>query len=224
MINKLEEILYPYTCVLTGKPAEGIDLSHEALDNLVLTENICPSCAHYSTSNRICGSCLKQSPIVERVQVAFMLNDVLKKMIHAFKYSQQLYYSRLLAELMLPEIETLGVQALLPVPLHINRLSSRGFNQSLELAKQLSARLNVPVVNAVARIKDTPQQVGLSGKERRVNVKDVFVVDKKFLEKYQSIAIIDDVITTGSTVNEVAKTIRQYYPSLIIQVWAVGKG
>ncbi len=222
MRKKLEQILFPATCVLTGEPADGIDLADDKIHSLNLAEGLCPTCAHRSLSGKVCGVCLKTPPIIERSQVGFMLDEGLKALLHPFKYGDNLYYSRLLAELWAHNLDLDGVEALVPVPLHVNRLSERGFNQSLELAKQLSKLTGIPVLNVVERVIDTPHQVGLDGKERRSNLKGAFQVSANLTE-LSCVAMIDDVMTTGTTFLEMAKVLQKASPELNIQAWALAK-
>ena len=93
---------------------------------------------------------------------------------------------------------------LLPVPLHANRLRQRGYNQALELARPIAAELKLPLdIDSCRRMKATAEQVGLSAKSRRSNIKGAFEVKDSFEDK--RVAVIDDVMTTGSTVHELSQ-------------------
>ncbi len=108
---------------------------------------------------------------------------------------------RLQAETPLPEL-------IIPVPLHHARYRSRGFNQAIEISRPLSATLKIPMDNhAVKRIINTSSQSELHAKERHKNIRGAFQVKKAINAKH--IAIIDDVITTGSTVTELAKVLKR---------------
>ena len=104
-------------------------------------------------------------------------------------------------------INSLGLRclkAIVPVPLHQNRLKTRGYNQAWLIADRLSQQLQLPLIDdALMRIKDTPAQAGLDGKQRRRNIEHAFQLAENF--PYQRIALVDDVVTTGTTVNEIAK-------------------
>jgi len=100
------------------------------------------------------------------------------------------------------------VDCIVPIPLHIRRLRERGFNQALLLARTLSKRTRIPCRERTLRkIKDTPFQTVLKGRERRRNLKGAFHVDNKMDIKGNSILLVDDVYTTGTTVNECARTL-----------------
>jgi ComF family protein len=111
--------------------------------------------------------------------------------------------------------------ALVPVPLHPRRYRERGFNQSAEIALELSRRLAIPLhASLCTRIRHTPAQAGLSARQRRVNVRRAFQVADTGLPRH--VAIVDDVVTTGTTVNELARTLRAAGVAYI-QVWAVAR-
>ncbi len=97
---------------------------------------------------------------------------------------------------------------ILPVPLHPARYRERGFNQSIEIGKTLSRQLQVPLeLNACSRIKNSEHQIGSSANQRSKNIKKAFALNKPL--NYKSVAILDDVMTTGSTVSELAKTLKR---------------
>ena len=131
--------------------------------------------------------------------------------IHAFKYENKTYLSKTLLGLM--ERSPLGLNfhqydVLVPVPLHRNRLRARGYNQSLLLCREISQRYGVPVdERLLSRIRDSAPQIELIGVEREQNVKGVFSLRKDPAEK--TILLIDDVLTTGATVNECARVLRR---------------
>jgi len=97
---------------------------------------------------------------------------------------------------------------LIPVPMHPKKKSERGFNQAEVMAKSLAKKLDAAVENILRRIHDTPPLAGLPPKERAENLKDVFVVNKKFDVKDKICVLIDDIYTTGTSLNECAKTLK----------------
>ena len=101
-----------------------------------------------------------------------------------------------------------GLDGIVPVPLHENRLSERGYNQSELLADSLAQETSVPVLKgAIARVRETPSQVGLSARDRAENVKDAFRVVSTQV-RGRSLLLVDDVSTTGSTMRECAQALR----------------
>lgn len=223
MLKTLEKIILPTTCVVTGKNGGDFDLSPQIISQLIMAKELCPICAELSLSNKTCGKCLQKPPIILQTQVGFLLNDVLKEMIHQYKFSGNLFYSDIFAKLLAPKITPSNIDALIPVPLHIKRLSSRGFNQSLELAKKLAKIFNIPVIDIITKTVDTSSQANLTKKERQKNLRGAFSINKNLLNNINTIAIVDDVITTSSTINEIAKILHKSNPSLNIQAWAIAK-
>jgi ComF family protein len=108
-----------------------------------------------------------------------------------------------------------------PVPLADQRFRERGFNQAIEIGRELELQLSIPLrCDVVARIRDTREQAGLDRKGRRKNVRNAFKVLRPM--DAQRIAILDDVVTTGSTVNELARVLRKAGAEHI-EVWAVAR-
>lgn len=142
-----------------------------------------------------------------------LYEETLKEAIHRFKYLGELPLLRVFGDLLYPTFQTLSqdyrVDFLVPVPLHIRRLRERGFNQALLLIRELSKRTGIPYRARVLRkIKDTPFQTQLKGAQRRKNIKGAFCVEKREIIEGKSIVLVDDVYTTGATVNECARTLR----------------
>jgi len=134
-----------------------------------------------------------------------------REMIHHLKYSGFTELSDLLGELIVQRlvVESLSNGTILvPVPLHINKQTKRGFNQSELIAQYVSNRTKIPYKNALVRIKETESQVGLSGDERRSNLEGAFRCEKKTTIAGKSILLVDDVTTTYSTLNECAKELK----------------
>lgn len=135
-------------------------------------------------------------------------SDATAKAIHRFKYNKDTTFSRALGSIIsgYPALE--GFNVIIPVPLHIDRLRERGFNQSLLLARAVGKRHGVPVAPfLLKRTRSTEPQVNLSGKERKINVKGAFEVQGNV--RGRSILLIDDVYTTGATVSECSKVLRK---------------
>lgn len=121
-------------------------------------------------------------------------------------------------------LEQLGLltlpQAIVPVPLHPKRLQQRGFNQAWLIAHELSQRLQLPLVDqGLTRRQDTRPQAGLNGAQRRRNLQDAFMLDDDFA--YQRIALVDDVVTTGTTVAEIARLFEARY--VHVQIWCLAR-
>ncbi|MDG4811404.1 ComF family protein [Hydrogenovibrio sp. 3SP14C1] len=226
-MNRFEKWLFPPVCTLTDQKGQSVDLAPELLQKMTRPAQCCPVCAEKMPVAQVCGSCLVNPPAFYRTQAAFYYESVAQDLIHALKFQQQLYVSRLLAELWVDNLEIDTVEAIIPVPLHASRLLERGFNQSLELAKQVSKMTGIPVLPTVVhRLKATSSQAMLNAQARQQNVKGAFSLNQRSfdeLAKVKEVALLDDVMTTGATLNQLALTLKRAYPHLKIQAWVVAK-
>lgn len=134
-----------------------------------------------------------------------------KEMIHEFKYNGILEFAEMLGELMVERLKIglpKGELVVVPVPLHRCRQGQRGFNQSELLARYVSKKLKLHGGLALSRVKNTDPQVGKSGMYRKTNIESAFrIEDKEFIEG-KTVLLVDDVATTGSTLNECAKVLK----------------
>jgi len=164
--------------------------------------------------DHICGHCLLHPPQYDCARAALLHEGVARDMIHAFKYQYKTHLRRPLALLLLEGVSGfVAVQkpdVIVPVPLHRSRLRNRGFNQAVLLGQLLSDRLSLPMLsNGLIRIRQTEPQIELSGEERKNNVKGAFAVGNSASIQGRRILLLDDVMTTGSTVNECAKELKK---------------
>jgi len=151
------------------------------------------------------------SQVISSFQAVFSYTYPVDVLIQAAKFKNNLMILSVLGQLMAEHLDIKPPlpDVLIPVPLHRRRLRDRGYNQSLELAKSISRITHIPFAyEACQRIRNTPPQTLLSSKERLVNLKEAFKVNK-LASHWQHVAIIDDVITTGTTVKELAVVLRQ---------------
>ena len=211
-------------CSLPTDDASG--LCRDCLADLPLNQYACPRCgAGLPNSVAIaCGECQRHPPQFDSAHIPYRYAPPLIPFITGLKFHGRLAEARLLAELFLSSFtaNTLPLpECLIPVPLHSRRLRERGFNQALELARLLSQRLHLPIENQfVQRRLHTQPQSELSGDIRRRNMRQAFQLKSPVL--YRHVALIDDVVTTGSTVNELAQVLRRAGVE-IIQVWAIAR-
>ena len=182
----------------------------------------CPVCALPTPSGEICGVCLQRPPAFDRTLAAFSYLFPVDRLLHAFKYSGNLALVETLAKpLAQVAAKHPKPDLLMPMPLHPARLKERGFNQSLEIARPISRWLNIPLsANAILRTRDTPTQAGLKLKERRRNVRGAFSCDLDLTGKH--VAVVDDVMTTGATLNEVSRILKSCGASEV-SAWLVAR-
>lgn len=196
-------------------------------DCLVFFEPLGPACCSCAEplpdeSFLACGRCCRTKPPIDKTIVAYRFEEPLRTLLHEFKYQEGLYLCALLAGLIqeaLP-LDAQNTQCLIPIPMHRKRLRQRGFNQAAELAKHLGHILHVPVDSlSCQKIMATPPQAGLSGKERRKNVRNTFRTNPI---PYQHVTLIDDLITTGSTAFELASMLKKQ-GILRVDLWCTAK-
>lgn len=173
----------------------------------------------------ICGQCITKPPHFNHCITAFEYKHPINLLISQFKYQHKLLYGKILAELLANKILNNPIQSrpdlLIPVPLHWKRHYQRGFNQAAFIAKIISKKTGVPVNHKLCkRIRNTPPQVGLDKNYRSKNMKNAF--NLRASTKINSVAIIDDVITTGSTVNELSQTLLTSEIKNVM-VWAIAR-
>ncbi len=170
----------------------------------------CPRCAAPCTGARICGSCQAKPPSFERCIAAIEFDGLGRELIHRFKYRNDLALARPLGHLLAAAVTDRFPESrpdlIVPVPLHYTSLMIRGYNQSMSLARPVGRAAGVRVnPGAARRLRRTRHQQGLSAAERRANVRGAFAA--RSLDG-QRVAIIDDVMTTGETLDSLARALR----------------
>ena len=155
-----------------------------------------------------CYDCLKNNHIFTESKSVFVYEAHSKKMILSLKHSYKFHYAPLLGKWMAESGKSLIEKSdvLIPIPLHWSRLLKRGFNQAALLAHHVGRAAKKPVLyNVLKRAKKTPTQDGLSRAERQKNMNDVFAVKEKNVILNKNIMLIDDVMTTGATLDAAAQ-------------------
>lgn len=164
--------------------------------------------------NFVCSECSAQKLWVESTHVAGMFAGVLRDAIHLLKYQKKRLVAeplaRLLRERVLAQIGLTTYDAVVPVPLHRNRLKQRGYNQSELIATHLCRQpLGIQLLPALKRVKDTPSFSMLGAQERHRQIQKAFQLLPDVSVKKKRILLIDDVVTTGATSNECARVLRR---------------
>lgn len=156
----------------------------------------------------MCGACLQNPPHFTAVTVAFAYRFPIDALIHAFKYGGNLAVATVLAPALAEAIGPERADLVVPMPLAPGRLTARGFNQAQELARILGRLTGIPVaINICRKVLETAPQASLPWKERARNVRGAFVCDGR-LDGLR-VAVIDDVMTSGASLNELAKCLRR---------------
>uniref|UniRef100_E6QRD4 Gluconate periplasmic binding protein with phosphoribosyltransferase domain, GNT I system n=1 Tax=mine drainage metagenome TaxID=410659 RepID=E6QRD4_9ZZZZ len=216
--------LWRQNCVLCTDDAKNAALCPTCRSDLPnMPDSLCPICAlPVSEPGVLCGSCLKHPPAYERTLAAYAYNFPLDRLVHAFKYHHQF---SLLDTLTAPLVEALQhhprPDALLPMPLHPWRLRERGYNQALLLAQHLARQLKLPLLtHSCQRTRATAEQARLSREQRLENLRGAFACDVTVQGLH--IAIVDDVMTSGSSVQHLAQSLKQA-GARTVECWVVAR-
>lgn len=203
----------PRTCVLCAQYHPGNDAvclkCHEFFTPFT---SFCTYCAYpLPVGNfQICGECIKTKPYFDETIAPYPFEEPLRTLLHELKYHQGLYLVSFLANLIIKHLPShaLQTECLIPVPMHRKRLQMRGFNQAAELTKAISRVLHIPYqLNACKKTTHTLPQANLNAAQRQINLSNAF--QTKLSHQYQHVTLIDDLMTTGSTANELAKTLKE---------------
>lgn len=198
------------SCLLCGAIAGG-DFCPACYRNLPqLPASHCPVCLWPVPTNEICGNCLKKPPAFTRTLAALRYTFPADALIHALKYQTNLAIAPVLANLFIARLKTMETMpdVIVPMPLHPIRLRERGFNQAMEIGRTIAKQTGIALLpDGCSRIKHTLPQTGLPWKERQKNIRRAFSCRIDVSGKH--VAIVDDVMTTGATLNELAQVLRR---------------
>jgi len=231
-INKLNFLLPTSDCLLChgavrAHSERAIIICEHCHDKLPLLDQCCPVCALPVPSHQglACGECLKNTPVFSQTLAAFHYEPPISDFITRLKFNNQRQLIPLLCESLIARIErhyqnSARPQQLIPVPLHPKKLRQRGFNQAQLLANRLAKKLTIPLLpNAVSRCRETSAQINLDAIERQRNLKDAFQINQPVKAH---VAIIDDVMTTGTTVSELSKALLNAGTTRV-DVWCIAR-
>jgi len=180
----------------------------------------CPVCALPTWDGATCGHCLQKPPHFKRTVAAYAYAFPLDKLVLALKYGDKFYLANSLGDRLAQRV-TVRPDCLVAMPLHPLRLRERGFNQSLQLARRIGQQLDLPVLPyACQRVRNTPSQSTLPWKERNKNMRKAFSCTAEVAGKH--IAVVDDVMTTGATLNELTLALLNAGASEV-SVWVVAR-
>ena len=238
IIKRLYDVLYPPRCpgcddILYDRGRVSRPMVCPKCDEKILRvkQPACMKCGKPldAYEEEYCADCAKKNHEYNRGIATFVYSETMKRSMYGFKYNGRREYANFYAA------ETAGnwshiirmwnADALIPVPLHPAKLRKRGYNQAEDFARALSGRLDIPVVTDVLqRVKNTRPQKELDDKGRNQNINNAFKI-KNNIVRYKKIVLIDDIYTTGTTINECAKVLKGAGVSEIYFVTVcIGKG
>jgi ComF family protein len=209
LAQALGDTLLPQSCLLCGDGRGSGPLCPACRRELPLLQGDgCPVCAEASPDGAVCGACLKSPPRFDATLAPLPYAFPLDKLVQALKYQHRLAVAGFLAQAMLAGPRPEG-DIIVPLPLSAKRLRERGFNQAVEIARPLARALRLPLgLNGFTRRLDTAPQATLPWKERRRNVRHAFACSRDLAGK--TVIVVDDVMTTGATLDEFAATLKQH--------------
>ena len=215
ILQMVKNLLFPPRCPVCDEPVplkEGLICSACKKKLVPVGGQVCFCCGKpLAAEEELCGSCRKSPPIYKRGRALYTYDSAAAS-IYRFKYGGRREYGIFFGREMAKELEDfiyhIHPDGLVPVPLSYRRLRTRGYNQAELLAGEIGRQMGIPVYSRlVRRITDTRPQKELNAKERQNNLKKAFNIAQNDV-KLSTITIVDDIYTTGSTINSLAEVLR----------------
>ena len=222
MRERLAGVLFGGSCFLCRGYARELLCTPCEADLPRLERALCPRCALESPDGAVCGRCLSEAPAYDATDAALAYEFPADALVHALKFRGELALAPLLSALLAQRLAgVFAVDCVVPVPLSAKRLRSRGYNQAAEIARPLAAAARSRLELALCvRPRDTPPQVDLPWAERSRNVRGAFHCTRSL--SGVTVAVVDDVMTTGATLEEIASTLKRAGAARVVN-WVVAR-
>ncbi len=205
-LKHVRDRMLPQSCFFCGDSSDETVCAPCIGDLPSMAEQVCPRCQLAGANGELCGRCLKKPPVWERLVARWPYQFPLDRALVSAKYHHAFAIYRWAAA-QLNAWPFAATETLIPVPLADLRLQSRGYNQAQLIAEEMAKRFALKVdADAVIRIRETDIQQRLNWVERRQNVHGAFVATRSFAGEW--VVLIDDVLTTGATLNSLARAVR----------------
>lgn len=221
MLNTILNVFFPPTCIFCGDVMDfhtDICACEGCVSELPYIQPaecyVCGRPLDALYTDEVCGGCLYYGQHFDANVSCYVYSDAARDCVLDFKFNKRIDYASTMSKIMVARIlQKYGdtpFDMVVPVPLSKERLKTRGYNQSALLAKRIAAELQLPYVPDVLIKKvDTFKQSLTSAQERRNNISGAFGVSSAADVKNKTVLLIDDILTTGATLNECAKTLKQ---------------
>ncbi len=223
-VKYAQEWLFPTRCCLCCTPTRGgTAICRDCYRELPWLSSGCPTCAAPlpALPGLIqCEDCQQHPPALDACHALFNFRAPVNQWIRNLKFQQELPIAKFLGRLLAEKISGTDNSILVPVPLHHRRLRQRGFNQALEIARPLKKHGYRLDARCCTRTRHTPPQSGLPAATRLHNLRDAFRVNKNIAG--ENIMLIDDVLTTGTTLNALAGTLKQA-GAVRVEAWVIAR-
>ncbi len=230
------DLLYPegVACYLCGKKlraSHNYGICKACWDNFVfIGKNNCKKCGKYLPAPGLCKDCQNFVHSFYRAHSLCVYDDKVREWVYSFKYAGRAYLARPFGRMMAKRIKELGlsegIDGILPVPVHRKKLKQRGYNQSELLARVIKNELNLKKVPyALQRKRDTPPLSGLTRLQRLKTLEGAFeMVKRVYRPDIKNVLLIDDIYTTGSTVNQCADILKKGAGAAKVYVFTLASG
>jgi ComF family protein len=219
----LADFALPPLCALCGDRCRGAVLCDPCMNTLPVLAAHCPRCALPSPGGRRCAGCVGRPPRWIAAVAAHAYDYPLDRLVGALKYGRDLSLAVPLGDALASAVQrrcAARPELLVPVPLAAPRQRARGFNQAIEIARVVARRLRIPLAHGLTRTADTPPQAGRSREERLRAMRGAFGCTRPFKEV--RVALVDDVMTTGSTLDDAARALVEAGAARV-DVWVVAR-
>ena len=216
----LSNLLFGGSCFLCRGAARGILCPACDADLPRLAGTLCPRCALPSPGAAVCGRCLADAPHYDATVAALAYRFPADTLVHALKFRSQLALAPLMGDLLIDKIRE-RIDLVVAVPLSRERLRERGYNQAVEIARHVAKERRVPLeLTIMTRERNTQAQADLPWSERARNVRGAFRCERSL--DGAAIAVVDDVMTTGATLDELAATLKRAGAARVVN-WVVAR-
>lgn len=217
----LRRSLVEQDCVLCAAPSGASLFCDGCAGELPRLDAACPRCAGPSPGGAVCGACLRLPPSFDATVAAWRYEFPVDRLVHALKYGGRLALAEAFAAALAPALAGRRPDAVVPMPLARERLRERGFNQAMEIARHLARRTGARVdPHLAARVRNTMTQTDLPQDARASNVHGAFACTG--LVAGMTIAVVDDVMTTGASLEELARTLKAA-GAAAVENWVVAR-
>lgn len=223
MLKALGNLLFGGSCFLCRGAAEALlcEACDADLPRLARDAPLCPRCALASPGGAVCGRCLARPPAFDATHAALAYDFPADALVQSLKFRGELAIAPFLGDLLAKDLPGRNVECVVPVPLSAERLRSRGYNQTLEIARRVAAVTGTRLRPELClRTRDTAVQMELPLAERERNVRGAFECPR--LVDAGTVAVLDDVMTTGATLEAIAATLKRAGAARVVN-WVVAR-
>lgn len=216
LLKKIEHLMFPddIKCIFCGRDVPDFENQPYCEDcKKVLplnNQNRCEICAEpIGNEAKVCDYCQKHRRSFKKAYCPFVYEGIVRKAILGYKSSNKRYLAKDFAKFIVNEIQNVKIDYITFVPMTKKKTKERTFNQSKLLANEVAKLLNLPVIDLFSRTMDSQAQKYLSAKERETAVLKLYKLNDVKLDRSKTVLIVDDIITTGATVNALASMIEK---------------